>query len=239
MELRETTIVLTGASRGLGEAMAKALGATGARLGLVARDGERLRAVTEAVREAGGEAHAIAADVADPDSAARVAGVAAAVLGRVDVLVHNASSLGPVPLVPLADTDDAAFLTALSANLLGPFRLTRAIVGSMVLQGSGLVVHVTSDAATTPYPRWGAYGVSKAALEHLGRIWAAELEGSGVRFLNVDPGEMDTRMHRDAMPEADVATLARPEVVAVRFVELLRGELPASGSRMELAGVNR
>ena len=239
MELRETTIVLTGASRGLGEAMAKALGAAGARLGLVARDGERLRAVTEAVREAGGEAYAIAADVADPDSAARVAGMAAAVLGRVDVLVHNASSLGPVPLVPLADTDDAAFLAALSANLLGPFRLTRAIVGSMVLQGSGLVVQVTSDAATTPYPRWGAYGVSKAALEHLGRIWAAELEGSGVRFLNVDPGEMDTRMHRDAMPEADVATLARPEVVAVRFVELLRGELPASGSRIELAEVIR
>lgn len=235
MELRDTTILITGASRGLGAALARALGSAGARLVLVARDAAALGSVAEGIRAAGGEAHAIAADVASPEAAARIAGFAAARLGFVDVLVHAASSLGPVPLAPLADTDDADFEGALAANLLGPFRLTRAIVGSMLLRGHGLVVHVTSDAATNAYPRWGAYGVSKAALEHLGRIWAAEVEGSGVRFLNVDPGEMDTRMHRDAMPEADPASLERPETVAARFVEALAGARPPSGSLLRLA----
>jgi NAD(P)-dependent dehydrogenase (short-subunit alcohol dehydrogenase family) len=84
------------------------------------------------------------------------------------------------------------------------------------------VVLVSSDAATTPYPGWGAYGVSKAALEHLGRIWSAELSGAGVRFLTVDPGEMDTRMHREAVPEADPSTLPRPEQAAARVLQLLR-----------------
>ena len=239
MELETTAIVVTGASRGLGAALARALGKEGARLVLVARDAAALEEVAAGVRRAGGEAHAIADDVADPESAARIAGFAAAVLGSVDVLIHNASSLGPVSLAPLAETDDPDFQAAVQANLLGPFRLTRAIVGSMALSGRGLVVHVTSDAATSAYPRWGAYGVSKAALEHLGRIWAAELEGSGVRFLNVDPGEMDTRMHRDAIPDADPAGLAMPDAVAERFVELLARPLPPTGSRVALAEVAR
>src|SRR2546421_727847 len=82
-------------------------------------------------------------------------------------------------------------------------------------RGSGLIVHVSSDAAVAAYPRWGAYGVSKAALDHLNRIWAAELQQAGVRFLSVDPGEMDTAMHAQAMPEADRSQLAQPEAVAV------------------------
>jgi NAD(P)-dependent dehydrogenase (short-subunit alcohol dehydrogenase family) len=99
-----------------------------------------------------------------------------------------------------------------------------------------VVVHITSDAAVSAYPRWGAYSVSKVALEHQGRIWAAELEGTGVRFFNVDPGEMDTRMHRDAIPDADPATLARPEDVAARLVALLeRAETVPSGTRLEAA----
>jgi len=235
MELRKATIVVTGASRGLGAALANALGAAGARLVLVARDAEALESVAAGIRVAGGEAHAFAADVADEGAAARIAGFAAAVLGSVDVLIHNASRLGPVPLVPLDETDEREFGATLQANLLGPFRLTKAIVGSMALAGRGVVVHVTSDAATEAYPRWGAYGVSKAALEHLGRIWAAELATSGVRFLNVDPGEMDTALHREAMPEADRAALARPEAVASRFLALLSGPLPESVLRVALA----
>jgi NAD(P)-dependent dehydrogenase (short-subunit alcohol dehydrogenase family) len=235
MELRNTAIVVTGASRGLGAALAGALGKAGARLVLVARDAAALETVAAGIRAAGGEAHAFAGDVADEGAPARIVGFAAAVLGSVDVLIHDASSLGPVPLVPLSETDDRDFEAALGTNLLGPFRLTRAIAGSMALAGRGLVVHVTSDAATTAYPRWGAYGVSKAALEHLGRIWAAELAEAGVRFLNVDPGEMDTRMHRDAMPEADPAALETPEAVAARFLALLAGPLPETGSRITLA----
>jgi NAD(P)-dependent dehydrogenase (short-subunit alcohol dehydrogenase family) len=93
----------------------------------------------------------------------------------------------------------------------------------MVLRGSGLVAHVTSDAATNAYPKWGAYGASKAALDHLMRIFAAELDGTGVKFVGFDPGEMDTKMHRDAIPDADPSTLQRPEDVAKKFAGLIEG----------------
>ena len=236
MDWRGRAVLLTGASRGLGEALALELGRAGARLALVARDESSLSRVVRTVRAAGGEAHPVPADVSSPDAAARIAGVAVALVGPIEVVIHNASSLGPVPLRPLAETDDVAFEEALATNLRGPFRLSRALVGPMALRGGGLVVHVTSDAATTPYPGWGAYGASKAALEQLGRIWDAELAPSGVRFVNVDPGEMDTRMHREAMPEADPATLARPEQVARRLVQTLAASLPAVAAHSEVHG---
>jgi NAD(P)-dependent dehydrogenase (short-subunit alcohol dehydrogenase family) len=104
----------------------------------------------------------------------------------------------------------------------------------MVLRGRGLVLQVTSDASVNGYPTWGAYGVSKAALDHLGRIWAAELEGTGVRVLTVDPGEMRTAMHAAAMPDADPATLADPAVVAQRLVAIIRAaEGIPTGTRLE------
>lgn len=216
MDLKDTRIVVTGASRGLGAALARGLAAKGARLLLVARNETALDPVAKAAK-----AHALAADVGAPEAALAIAGAAQALLGGVDVLIHNASVLGPVPLQPLLDTTEAQFKETLEANLLGPFRLTRALAGAMALQRRGLVVHITSDAATNAYPGWGAYGVSKAGLEHLGRIWAAELEGRGVKFLTFDPGEMDTQMHADAMPDADRASLARPEAVAEKLIALL------------------
>ena len=222
MELRGAAVVVTGASRGLGAALAEGLGRAGARLVLISRDREALEAVVEKVRAQGGEAHAIVADVGARDSAARVAGSTGALVGPAEVVIHNAGTLGPVPLAPLADTSDEDFEQALATNLVGPFRLTRALVGSMALRGRGTVVLVSSDAATTPYPGWGAYGVSKAALEHLGRIWNSELSGTGVRFLTVDPGEMDTRMHREAVPDADPASLPPPEQAAARVLQLLQ-----------------
>jgi len=222
MELRGASVIVTGASRGLGAALAETLGRAGARLVLVARDREALEAVAERIRRDGGEAHPVPADVAAHEAAARIAGTTAALVGPADVVIHNAGSLGPVPLLPLADTSDADFERALATNLLGPFRLTRALVGSMVVRGRGTVVLVSSDAASTPYPSWGAYGVSKAALEQLGRIWQTELSELGVRFLIVDPGEMDTRMHQDAIPEADPSLLPGPEQAAARVLDLLR-----------------
>ena len=123
-------------------------------------------------------------------------------------------------------------------NLVGPFRLTKLLAGPMALRGSGLVILITSDAAVNGYPRWGAYGLSKAALEQMGRIWSAEMDGTGVRFLTVDPGEMDTRMHADAMPEADRSTLANPNDVAVRIAALIeQAEAFPNGARLELAGL--
>lgn len=153
--------------------------------------------------------------------------------GRVDALIHNASSLGPVPLRPLSDTSDGDFERAFATNVTGVFRLTRAVIGSMVNRGRGLLVTVSSDAAVEAYPTWGAYGASKAALDHLARVWAAELSGTGVRVFAVDPGEMDTEMHTDADPEADPASLQRPEVVAAQIAHLIEDEASAPhGSRV-------
>ena len=222
MELRGKAVIVTGASRGLGAALAEELGRAGARLVLVSRDREALGMVVERIRADGGEAHAVVADVSAPDSASRIAGTSGALVGPADVVIHNAGTLGPVPLAPLATTSDAEFEQALATKLLGPFRLTRALVGSMALRGRGTVVLVSSDAPSTPYAGCGAYGVSKAALEHLGRIWDTELSGAGVRFLTVDPGEMDTRMHREAAPETDPSTLLRPEQGAARVLAKLR-----------------
>lgn len=232
------TALVTGASRGLGRALAVALAARSVRVALVARREGPLERAVDAIRRAGGEAHALPADVAAPDAAARIAGAARAVLGPIDLLIHNASTLGPVPLAPLAETSDQDFARALAANVAGPFALTRAVVGEMVQRGRGTVVHLSSDAAVEAYATWGAYGASKAALDHLSRIWAAELEGTGVRVLAVDPGEMDTRMHADAMPEADRSTLADPADVAARILRLLDEEaLAPSGARVRASDV--
>jgi NAD(P)-dependent dehydrogenase (short-subunit alcohol dehydrogenase family) len=239
MEHREDgmNVLITGASRGLGRALAGALCARGARVVMVARGEAALHDAVETIRAAGGDAHGLVADVGAPDAAARIAGAAAAMVGPIDVVVHNASTLGPVPLRPLAETTDDELAEALAVNLAGAFRLTRALVGSMVARGRGLVLHVSSDAAVEAYPSWGAYGASKAALDHLARIWAAELAGTGVRVLSVDPGEMDTAMHAAAIPEADPATLARPEDVAARLAALILGDPAAhpSGARLVAA----
>jgi NAD(P)-dependent dehydrogenase (short-subunit alcohol dehydrogenase family) len=225
--------VITGGSRGLGAALAQELAARGARLALVARGEEALADVVRAIRAGGGEAHAIPADVADQGAPHAIAGMAAALLGDVDVLVHDASTLGPVPLALLGDTACEDLVLALDVNVVGPFRLTKALAGPMLLRGRGLVVHVSSDAAVAAYPRWGAYGASKAALDHLARIWAAELEGTGVRFFGVDPGEMDTAMHAAAMPVADRASLARPADVARTVADMIASDAIASGARLE------
>src|SRR5260221_8244894 len=231
-------VLVTGASKGLGRALALALAKRGARLALVARGSEALADVAEEIRAQGGEAHALAYDVGDKDAIYPLAGAAQALLGRVDAIVHAASTLGVSPLSPLADTGCEDFQRALEVNLLGPFRLTKALMGPMALAGDGLVVHVSSDAAVEGYPTWGAYGVSKAALDQLTRVWAAEMADFGVRFVSVDPGDMDTALYAEALPDADRSGLQDPRTVAPRLVELLervaRGELE-SGSRVRLA----
>lgn len=212
--LRGQAVLITGASRGLGRALAVDAAARGARIGLVAREVAPLEAVVDEIRRADGTAHVLAADVAERDAIHPLVGRAQALLGGIDVLINNASQLGPTPLRPLLDTECEDFEAVLQTNLLGPFRLTKALVGPMALRGRGTVVNISSDAAVDAYPTWGIYGSSKAALDHLTRIWAAELEGQGVRLWSVDPGEMDTRMHAAAIPEADPATLRRPAAVA-------------------------
>lgn len=228
-----TTALITGGSRGLGLALARELGRRGARVAIVARDRDALAEAVRSLKADGIVAEGIAADVGDKQAIHAIAHQAAALLGPVDLLVHNASTLGPAPLRLLLDTECEDFERALQVNVLGPFRLGKVIAGSMALRGRGTIVHVSSDAAVEAYPKWGAYGASKAALDHLSRTWAAELEGSGVRVLAVDPGEMDTQMHAEAIPDADPATLERPASVARSIAALLRDEARAkSGARV-------
>jgi NAD(P)-dependent dehydrogenase (short-subunit alcohol dehydrogenase family) len=234
MNVKDRSVLITGASRGLGAALARELGRKGARLVLVARDERKLRAVADDIRAHGGEAYAVPADVADKESIHPLAGTAAALVGPIDVLVHNASTLGPTPLRPLLDTECEDLGRVLETNLVGPFRLTRALAGSMAMRRTGLVVHVSSDASIAAYPEWGAYSVSKAALDHLGRIWAAELDLHGVKFISVDPGEMDTDMHEAALPGSDRHALTAPAEVATRIagmIDALHGI--KNGARLE------
>jgi NAD(P)-dependent dehydrogenase (short-subunit alcohol dehydrogenase family) len=236
MDLRGRGVLITGGSKGLGAALAEELARSGARVAVTARGAGELRRVAARIRAAGFEAHAVPGDVGDKRAVHGIAGAAAALVGPVEVLVHAASTLGPSPLRLLLDTECEDLDAVLQTNLVGPFRLTKIVAGAMALRGSGLVVHVSSDAAVAAYPRWGAYSVSKAALDHLNRLWAVELAGTGVRFVSIDPGEMDTGMHAAAMPEADRAALARPEDVARRIADLVAGTgRIESGTRLVVA----
>jgi NAD(P)-dependent dehydrogenase (short-subunit alcohol dehydrogenase family) len=206
-------ILVTGGTSGLGKALTEELLARGARVAVVARHAAPLPE----------GAALITADVSRKEDIHRITGEALARLGGLDVLINNASELGPTPLRLLLDTECEDLSHVLETNLVGPFRLTKALVPSFLLKGEGTVVNISSDAAVSAYPAWGAYSVSKAALDHLTRIWSAELEGRGVRFLAVDPGDMDTPMHAAAVPDADRAKLRRPRESARRILALIEG----------------
>jgi len=150
----------------------------------------------------------------------------------------------------LSDTECEDLERAFNTNLIGPFRLTKALMGALAAsarEGRGAVVlNITSDAATNPYPGWGAYGASKAALHQLSRIWGEEHAADGVRFLSLDPGDMDTPMHAAAVPDADPATLKRPETSARELADAIAHALPRRGASSvplttvsEVEGVSR
>jgi len=228
--------LVTGASQGLGRAVALACAFEGADLLLVARRAGPLERVRTEVEALGARAVAVTADVGDPVEVERLAATALDAFERVEVLVNNASELGPTPLPYLIDTDPDALRRVLEVNLLGPFLLTRALLGPMLAAGDGSVINVSSDAGVVGFPGWGAYGVSKAALDQMTRIWASELEETGVRVNSVDPGDMATAMHAAALPDDDPAELARPEDRTEVFVYLASPESAGvTGQRFEAA----
>jgi NAD(P)-dependent dehydrogenase (short-subunit alcohol dehydrogenase family) len=214
-------IAVTGGTSGLGLALVDELTRRGARVAFVARTAERVDAVARAHPGTSG----IVGDVARKDDIYPIALQITGTLGGLDVLVNNASSLGPAPLALLADTDCEDLELALATNVLGPFRLTKALLGALAAsarEGRGAVVlNVSSDAAVSAYPQWGAYGASKAALHHMSRIWDEELAGAGIRFLSLDPGDMDTPLHAVAAPDADPTTLKRPETAARELADAI------------------
>jgi NAD(P)-dependent dehydrogenase (short-subunit alcohol dehydrogenase family) len=232
MKISNTNIIITGASRGLGEALSRQLAARRANVIMVARDKKNLDAVVDSIRANGGNAHGLSFYVGNKEHVYPLVGAAQGLIGPIDIVIHNASTLGPLPMPLLAETACEDLAQVLETNLIGPFRITKALLGNMLLRKSGLVIHMTSDAATNAYPNWGAYGVSKLALEHLGRTFAAELEGTGISFWNIDPGEMNTRMHADALPEADVTKLQDPSLVATRIIQWIETNSITSGSRV-------
>jgi NAD(P)-dependent dehydrogenase (short-subunit alcohol dehydrogenase family) len=224
IDLRGLRVAVTGGTSGLGLALVRVLVARGARVAFVARSAENVERVAGETRASG-----IVGDVGRKEDIHPIALEIAWTLGGLDVLINNASSLGPTPLALFADTECEELQRALDVNVLGPFRLTKALFGALAQsarEGRGaVVINILSDAAVNPYPGWGAYGASKAALRHMTSIWAEEARAEGVTFLSLDPGDMDTPLHALAVPDADPATLKRPEVAANETVATLLAAL--------------
>jgi len=228
--------LITGASRGLGRALALEFGRRGAMLVINSRSASAadLAQTESELKALGAQVLSVVADVSIRGDVERLAGEALAHFGRVDVLINNASALGPTPMPYLIDTPIDDFEAVLRTNTLGPFILTRALVGQMIARGSGVIINVSSDAGVVGYASWGAYGVSKAALDHLTRTWATEVEGTGVRVNSVDPGDMNTRMKRASDPQGDDTDWADPATVTPVFVYLASDQAAQiSGQRFQ------
>jgi NAD(P)-dependent dehydrogenase (short-subunit alcohol dehydrogenase family) len=223
--------LVTGASRGLGLALARALVDDGWRLVIDARDPARLEVAAEELSAragpAGGEVLALPGDVADPGHRADLA-VAVQAWGRLDLLAANASTLGPTPLraVPALSPDDWRHI--LEVNLVAPADLVR-LTWSLLTRTGGRLVTVSSDAAVEAYPTWGGYGAAKAALDHLTAVLGAE--SPEVRVYAVDPGDMATELHRAAVPDADLTSLPDPASVVPALLRLVHGDLPSGRYR--------
>ena len=208
------TAIVTGASRGLGLALARALAARDWRLVIDARD---LPAVPAGLPD---RVTALAGDVAD---ASHRRALVEAAGGRIDLLVNNASVLGPSPLPPLADYPLDALEEVHRVNTVAPLALVQLALPLM--PAGARIVNVTSDAAVEAYEGWGGYGSSKAALEQLSRVLA--VEHPELRVYAVDPGDMRTRMQQDAFPGEDISDRAPPEESVPGLLALIEGELPS------------
>ena len=212
------TAVITGASRGLGLALARELARREWRLVIDARGAEALEAARAALAERT-EVVALPGDVADPGHRRALVDAAG---GRIDLLVNNASALGPSPQPQLEDYPLDVLEYVYRVNVLAPLALVQLALPAL----GGTVLNITSDAAVEPYAGWGGYGSSKAALEQLTRVLAAE--HPQLRVLAVDPGDMNTRMQQEAFPGEDVSDRPPPESAVPGLLALIEGDL-ASG----------
>ena len=213
--------LITGASRGLGRALAQGLAAAGYRVIADARDGAALTAAL-----AGLDATVITGDVTDPAHRRELARAAG---DSLDLLVNNAGTLGAAPLPALADYPLDALRDALEANVVAPLALIQLLLPALRSQG-GAVLNITSDAAVEPYTGWGGYGATKAALEQASAVLAAE--EPTVRVWWADPGDLRTRMHQAAFPGEDISDRPDPETVVPGFIKLITQRLPSGRYRI-------
>lgn len=227
--LKNSNWLITGGTSGLGLALTEQLIEQGANVAVVARNAQRLAQIANRL-----PIIAVNADIANKEDIYKISGQVLAHFGHLDVLVNNASDLGPTPLRPLIDSDCETLEAVLQTNLIGPFRLTKAILPSMLLRQHGTIINISSDAAVSAYPNWGPYGISKAALDHLSRIWGEELREEGIRFLAVDPGDMNTPMHAAAIPDADVTKLKEPQTAARQLLDLVQSGFKPGAERKSL-----
>jgi len=224
--------LITGASRGLGATLSAFLAGRGWDLIIDARGKDALDAAAAALRNYGGRVHAIPGDVTAAEHRAALV-AAAREVGRLDLLVNNASVLGPSPLPSLDAVPMIVLRTVLEANTLAPLALVQEALPLLEAAG-GLVVNVTSDAARGGYAGWGAYGASKAALELLSATLASELHGCGVGVVTVDPGDLRTQMLQAAFPGEDISDRPLPEATIPFWAWLLsRDPMAVTGARLE------
>ena len=226
--------LITGGSRGLGRELA---GALADRHWAVVIDGRDAAALDSAARELAARTtvRAVAGDVADGHHRQALVD-AVAELGRLDLLVNNASLLGPSPQPELADYPIDVFAQVLHVNTVAPLALTQLALPLLQASG-GRLINVTSDAAVEAYPGWGGYGSSKAALEHLTRILMEECPEIPIYL--ADPGDLRTQMHQEAFPGEDISDRPLPSVAIPGFWDLIDGELPNGRYRLQDLGAGR
>jgi NAD(P)-dependent dehydrogenase (short-subunit alcohol dehydrogenase family) len=222
--------VITGASRGFGRALAERLAADGWNLTIDARGATDLEAARAAVDAAGpGTVIALAGDIEDPVHVAALVSAAAG-QGPLELVVNNAGTLGPSPLPHVAWLRTGDLVRVLATNVVAPLRIAQAALPHL-RDHDGALVNVTSDAAVEGYEGWGGYGASKAALEQLSRVLAAEEDR--VRVYWVDPGDMRTRMHQDAFPGEDISDRPTPESRVPGLVRLIDERRPSGRYRVD------
>ena len=217
-------VMITGASKGLGKALTLAFAKMGANLAICARGEKGLKEVKVEAEKLGAErVLAVTADVSKSRDVERFVAMTEDAFGKIDVLINNASILGPSPMPLLLDFPEEDFAEVIRVNIISTFLVTRRVLPGMLLRNKGSVINVTSEAGNTGYAGWGAYGISKFAVEGLTETWADEVSETGVRVNMVDPGEMDTEMHQLAVPDCDYA-LADPNDVIPVFLYLSSNE---------------
>lgn len=219
----EKVVMITGATKGLGRALTLAFARQGAKLAVCARNQEGLDSLGTELKSLGTDFLAIRADASVTRDIERFVSLTEEQFGKVDVLINNASMLGPSPIPYMLDYPAEDFSEVLRVNTLGPYLMTRRVLPGMLQRNKGVILNITSEAGRTGFAGWGAYGVSKFALEGLTQTWASEIEETKVRMNSIDPGEMNTEMHDLAIPNCDY-DIAEPEEVVDVFLYLASDE---------------